>query len=286
MGDTEDMAPRWARPLMRTGYIGRGVVYVTIGWLTLQSSLGAPTDSATTSALVSLRDMPFGTVVLFGIAVAFFAYAAWEVMDAVFDLDRYGTDAKGIASRAVIAAMGFLYVALGVLTFFVATRRAGGDGESGVDVATAHALGLPFGRTLVIAGGAIVIAAGLYFLKHAWTEDYKDKVVRNTVTDMANPLMKFGVAAHGLIVLLIGAFFVGAAWTYDSSKAGGMQQAFDTIRSFTAGQALLMAVAVGFFGFALVCFVNAAYRLVPARVGPRDDRTVMTGETAAEAARG
>ena len=271
---------------MRIGYTGRGIVYVTIGWLTLLSSLGAPNDSATTSALVSLRDMPFGTVVLLAIAVAFLAYAAWEVMDAIFDLDRYGSTMKGIASRIVIAAMGLLYVALGVLTFFVATRRAGGDGESGVDAATAHALGLPFGRALVIAVGLVVLAAGFYFLKHAWTEDYKEKVVRNGITDTMNPLMKFGVAAHGVIVILIGAFFIAAAWAYDSSKAGGMQQAFDTIRSFTAGRALLMAVAVGFLGFALVCFVNAAYRLVPARVGPRDERTVLTGETATEAARG
>ena len=35
--------------------------------------------------------------------------------------------------------------------------------------------------------------------------------------------------------------------------------------------------------YALACFVNAAYRLVPARVGPDDDRTLLSGEKAGDA---
>lgn len=267
---------------MRLGYAGRGVVYAAVGALTIASAMRGGSGAGTQSAMASLREMPFGAVVMWGIALALFAYALWRLIDAALDLDGYGTDAHGIGARIAMAVVGLIHVGLGIAAAVVAAGGSGGDGESGVDAMTQSVLSLPFGRWIVGAAGIATLGAGLYFFKRAWSEDYREKLVANRVTEHMNPLMRFGVFAHGVVVALIGAFLIIAAWTFDASEAGGMGQAFDRIRGVTAGRFLLGAMGVGFVGFALVCFVNAAYRVVPARVRKDDDRTLLTGERAGD----
>lgn len=283
--DALPTAPRvWARPLMRIGYCGRGVVYAAVGGLTIASCLTVGSDdTATHSALVAMRDMPLGGVVLSVVGVAFLFFAAWSVANALFDLDEYGRDAKGLFSRLAIVVVGLLHAAFGVVAFLVAWGRTGGDGESGIDAATAMVMGWPLGRPLVALVGLVTIGSGLYFLKRAFHEDYREKIVSNPMTQRMNPLMRFGVVAHGVVIMMVGAFFVIAAWTFQPDRAGGMQQAFDMLRAAVAGRMLLGAVGVGFLGFALVCFVKSAYRVVPARVSQDDPRTLLSGERAGRA---
>lgn len=258
----------WAKLLMRAGYAGRGIVYLAVGALTLLSALGGGDGETTTSALVRVRDMPVGTLVIVAVAVALLCYALWRFANAAFDLDRYGTDAKGIVSRAAMVVVGIVHLGLASIALSVATGRTGGDGESGVDAMTQAVLSLPFGRWLVGAAGLCVIGAGLYFLREGWSEDYHEKLRGDAPTERLGPIMRFGLAAHGFVIAFVGAFLVLAAWHFDADRAGGMGQAFDAISNATAGRWLLSAVAIGFVGFAIVCFVQAIYRVIPTR--PRE----------------
>ena len=280
--DIETETRRWAKPLMRMGYAGRGVVYAAVGMLTMLSAWQGGSGEGTQSALASVRAMPFGPIVIYAIALALLAYAVWRIADAFLDFDKYGSDAHGIAARAAIGVVGLIHIGLAVAAFTVAAGRTGGDGESGVDAMTQSVLSLPFGRWLVGLAGIATVGAGLYFFKRAWSEDYRDKLVANRVTERLNPLMRFGVFAHGVVIALIGAFLIVAAWRFDASEAGGMAQAFDSIRDFTAGRLLLGATGLGFVGFALTCFVSAAYRIMPARVRKDDDRRLLSGRRAGE----
>lgn len=261
---SDDVAT-WARYLMKAGYVGRGIVYLAVGALTFLSALAGGAGEATTSALARVRDMPFGSVVIGLVAVALLAYALWRLANAAFDLDHYGTDAKGLVARAAMVGVAVIHLALAGVALSVALGAAGGDGESGVDAMTQTVLSLPFGRWLVGAGGLIVIGAGGYFLKQGWTEDYRDKLRPSAPEGWLGPLMRFGLIAHGLVIALIGVFLVLAAWHFDADRAGGMGQAFDAIRGATAGRWLLAGTAIGFVGFSVVCFVQAAYRVIPTR---------------------
>ena len=271
---------------MRVGYAGRGFVYGLVGVLGLLAVTRGGRAEGTQSALVELRDMPFGSLILIAIALGLLAYALWRFINAALDLDRYGTDAKGLFSRFCMVVVGIIHLALAFAAVSVAFRLTGGDGESGMDSLTRTVMDLPFGRYLVGAIGLATIGGGLFFMWRAWSRDYEKKVVRNPATERLDLLMAFGMFAHGVVVALIGFFFIIAAWTYDADEAGGMQQALDQIRNAPFGDWLIGAIAIGFIGFALACFMNAAYRIVPANVGRGDRREVLTGERVEEIVRG
>ena len=273
----------WVRVLMRLGYGGRGVVYALVGILGLIAVFRGGRAEGTQSALVELRDWPFGQVVLCALAVGLLAYAAWRFINAVFDLDRYGADAKGLFARFCMLVVGIIHIALAFAAVAIAFHLTGGDGESGMDATTRTVMSWPFGRLLVGAVGLATIGGGLFFVWRAWSRDYERKVVRNPATERLDWLMAFGMFAHGGVVALIGVFFVTAAWTFDANEAGGMQQALDRIRDWPFGDWLIAAIAIGFLGFALACFMNAAYRLVPINVNPDDEREVLAGEPAGKA---
>lgn len=276
-------APRWVRPVMRAGYAGRGVVYALVGVLTLFAAVGGGASEDTQSALTEVRDMPFGPWLIGLVALALLAYAAYRAVNGLLDLDRYGRDAKGLFARGAMLVVALVHVGIAATAAAIALRWTGGKGETGIDSATATVMAWPFGRWLVMGVGVAVVGTGLYYLHKGWSEDYRETIQETALTRALRPVLAFGMAAHGAVIALVGVFFLIAGWTVDASDAGGLGQAFDTIRGLTAGRVLMGAAAAGFIAFAVVCAVNAAYRVVPARVGRADRRRVLSGETAGEA---
>ena len=268
---------------MRVGYTGRGLVYALVGSLTAFSAWRGGSGETAKSALAALRELPLGALAVFVLGLALLTYAVWRLANAWFDLDRDGAEASGVAARLAKAGIGLVYGAVGGVALTVAFGATGGDGESGIDAMTAAVLSWPFGRWIVGLGGLATLGTGLLYFKRAWGEDYREKIVANALTERLRPLLRLGLVAHGVVVALMGAFLIAAAWTFDGARAGGLGQAFDAIRGVTAGRVMLFAVALGLVAFALVCFVNAAYRLVPARIDPDDDRRVLSGKRAGDA---
>ena len=251
----------WTIPFMRAGYAGRGLTYAAVAGLSLSSIWAGGQAEGTSSTLQQLQGSSWGIVVLCLIGLGLFAYCVWRLLSAGLDLEDYGTDGEGIVARIGMVVTGVVHAALGVLAFSIligSGSSGGGFGEM-----TQRVLNLPMGRFIVGAVAVATIGAGLYYLKKAIKEDYRDDLRANRFTVNWNWALKAGVAAQGVVVTLIGSFFLVAALSMDGSEAGGMEQAFSWLRSQPFGQAIVTAMCVGFLGFALFCFVNAAYRIVP-----------------------
>ena len=284
--DPAPVAPEWVRPVMRAGYVGRGVVYALVGVLTLFAAWeGGETEDAQ-SALTEVRDMPLGPWLIGLVALALLSYALYRAVNGWMDLDRYGSEAKGLFARGAMLVVAAVHVGLAGLAAAVALRLTGGKGETGINRATATIMDWPLGRWLVGGIGLAVVGAGLYYLWKGFSEDYREQIVETPLTRKLSPVLRFGLIAHGAVIALVGLFFLGAAWNYEPSQAGGLGQAFDAIRDWTAGRLVLALTAIGFVAFAVVCWVYAAHRIVPARVSRTDRRKTLAGETAAKVFRG
>jgi hypothetical protein len=75
--------------------------------------------------------------------------------------------------------------------------------------------------------------------------------------------VKYGLVAHGVVICIVGSFFIWAAWTADASRAGGLGDALNVVRTAIFGQVLLSAVALGLLAFSIYCFIEACFRVVP-----------------------
>jgi hypothetical protein len=261
--------PDWVDPLMRFGYAARGVVYVLVGALAFVAAVDGGSTPDSKTALGTLLQMPFGKVLLALIALGLAAYAVWCFVDAGFDLDNKGNDAKGWTARAARIISGAVHA---TFALSVGALARGSESASGGDDRTEHWSALlmqqPLGRWLVALTGAIAIAFGVQHFVKAFREKYKENIRYTQAAARLDPLLKLGLVAHGAVVVLVGLFFIWAAWTADPSRAGGLRDALLMVRKADASQALFALVGLGLVGFAAYCFVEAVFRIVPRCVPP------------------
>jgi hypothetical protein len=255
----------WTAPVLRAVYPGRGLVYLAVAGFSLWAIWQGGSADGTESALAKLENSAWGKVVLVGIALGLAAYAAWRVIDAWFDLERHGTEAKGLVARAGMVVTGLIHLALGVAAVSALLGGGGGGGgESSLASAASTVMGWPGGRWLVGLAGLLTLGAAAYYGQKAWKASYRSNLYGNEPTRRFNTLLRIGVAAQAVILGIVGGFLVIAALRHNPNEAGGMGEVFDWLAAQPFGNVLVVALCLGLLAFAFFLFVNAAYRIIPA----------------------
>ena len=279
----------WSVPVMRAGFAGRGLVYLAVASISLYAIWQGGRAQGTSSVLKHLEDSVIGDIVLALIALGMLAFAVWCAVEAYYDLDDRGSDAKGSAARigmifSGVVALGIAAAALFLLLADIgvsggtagaggaglsAAEIAGGSGAGGsnIDRAVATVMGWPAGRWIVGLVGLAIVASGIFQFVIAWKETYRRYLAANRFTRRWDWALKAGVMARGVIIGAVGVLFVLAAWRADPYEAGGVDKAFAWLARQPYGWLVVAAICVGLLGYALFCFVNAAYRFVPKVVG-------------------
>ncbi|MGR3486134.1 MAG: DUF1206 domain-containing protein [Paracoccaceae bacterium] len=264
----------WAVPVMRAGYAGRALTYLAVAGLSLWALAQGGQAQGTSSIFEDLRGSWWGVVVLSLIAAGLIAYAVWRLVDAIWDLEDYGSDGEGALARAGMIATGAIHAALGVLAISLLSGDSGGaggeDGGGGTSIAslTATVMGWPGGRWIVGIGAIATIGAGLYYLRKGWRSDYTEHLAANPVTRRLNDLLRAGVIAQGMVLGIVSGLFLKAAIRANPDQAGGLGGAFDWLTAQPFGRLLVGALCAGLLLFALFCAVNARYRIVTKAADP------------------
>jgi Domain of Unknown Function (DUF1206) len=87
--------------LARVGFLVKGVLYMVIGALALQVAAKAGGRvTGTRGALTTVLVQPFGRTLLLVAAIGLLGYAAWRILQGLFDPDRHGHDWRGLTIRA------------------------------------------------------------------------------------------------------------------------------------------------------------------------------------------
>ncbi len=261
----------WAIPIMRAGYAGRGLVYLIVASVSLWSIWQGGQAQGTQSAMSSL-DGVWGTIVVGFVAAGMFAYAIWRVVDCIWDLEAYGTTAKGLIARGGMLVTGAAHAGIGVLAITAIGLQSSGSGSDKTTLLS-KIMQMPGGVWLVAIAGALTFAAGVYYLYKAVAQTYREHMQANHFTLNWNWALRAGVAAQGVIICIIGGLIVFTAATTDPSQAGGIGTVFDWLQEQPYGKFLVVALCIGLLGFSLFCFVNAAYRIVP-KAADGDTRSV------------
>lgn len=266
MTNTENLrevAP-WVERLARLGYAAKALLYGTIGVLAAKAALGARgkvTD--TRGALRTVGGQEFGTVFLVLIAIGFFGYALWRLVEAVLDPERRGTDFKALATRAGFAIRGLLHGAFGVTALRMSFGRQGGGGNQAQHWA-ARSLELPGGALLVGVAGLAIAGYGIYQLYRAWTAKLGTQLrlgqAQAGVRQWIVGVSRFGIAARGLVFCLIGWFLAQSGLRHDPGEAAGLRESLRTVAEM--GRWPFVAVAIGLAAYGVYELVNARYRTI------------------------
>ena len=262
---TEQVSRPWLERLYRAGFAAKGILYLIIGILAVQVARGRESEPTTSSgALRAIAERPLGSFLLASVTLGLFGYALWRGIQAIFDLDGKGTDAKGLGKRATYLISGALYAGLTYSAIRILTATERTDGSQMEESLTARVLGQPFGRWLMALVSLGVIGAGLYQLYQAYSAKFREKLrigeMRDTEETWAMRMGRFGLAARGIVFGIAGTFLLQAVLRFDPERAAGIDEALMALTQQPFGPALLGVVALGLTAY-------GAYMLILVRFG-------------------
>lgn len=259
----------------RLGYAARGLVYLGLGTVVLLAALDlTPRAKGAKGMLSAWADWPMGWALIGAIGVGLAGFAAWRILQAVFDADRHGRTPKAWAVRIGQAFSALVYGGL-ALSAFELLDELEDVGEVDEERSAHHAartvLDLPYGDALLIAAGLAVLAFAVGNVVQGLMQDFSkrldcdDKTCRRVV-----PLAKAGYGARGLASLPLGVFLVMAGLQARAGEAHSWGGALQAIERQPFGSWALCLVAAGLIAFGLFGLVEARYRRIrpPPEVTP------------------
>ncbi len=248
--------------LARAGLAARGVLYILIGVIAVQIAFGSSSQKAESTGAVRLvAKTPFGSVLLWLLAIGFAGLTLWRLSEAIWGAP--GPDGHKPAKRLAAAARAVLYgfVTFGILKYALGLGAPSSSNTQSQDL-TAKALQLPGGQVLVGIAGIAIVAVGLYIAYEAW----KKKFLRQLRMASASPatrktvqrLGQAGGIARGTVFATAGIFLVVAAVDANPGQAKGIDSALRSLAHTPLGPWLLVLVALGLvtFGVFSLCMAR------------------------------
>ncbi len=200
------------------------------------------------------------------VAIGLVAFALWSLIQAIYDTEGKGSQAKGIIARIGYAAVGMTYAALALGAYQIATSTGSGGKSSSTSTqdATATLLQLPFGVPLVVIVGLVVLGVALYLFAKAYTKKFQNTLNLATLKAQVQRVVIFlgrlGYGALGVVFTIIGFFLIVAAVQFNPHQAKGLDTALSELLHLPFGPVLLGMVALGLIAYGVYSFVEARYR--------------------------
>jgi hypothetical protein len=237
--------------LTRIGFATRGILYVVIASLVLRSGRAEDTSGA-----LQYVGNGAGRLLLGIMAVGLLAYGIWRLADAAFDIERHGSDRKGLVARVGAGVSGVVHLFL----TWQAVRLIQGIGSTGggAEAGTQAALALPGGSVLVMFGATILFGVGIIQLVKA----FRGGFLRYLEPQIASQAWarwsgRAGYAARGVVFLISSYFLLKAGIQEQASQAGGMAEAISWLTSPWD-----IIIALGLLGFGLFSLIEARFRVL------------------------
>jgi hypothetical protein len=261
---TATVVAPWIIWLARLGFIAKGIVYLMLGLLTVQVTLGLEgkaTDQI--GVLKEIGQQPLGRFLLGMMTVGFTGYALWQGIKVWFDPAFGRIDLRGLLLRSGALFSGLIYGGLAVTTARLMYGLGSMGGDQRAEHWTARLLFQPYGPWLVGLAGVIVIAIGLYqFYKvrqATFLNELRLEAMSKPTKRWATGSGRLGHAALGVVTLICGGFLIQAAVNFDPQAAGGVQEALQALARPAARTWLLGAIAAGLIAYSCFAFLLARY---------------------------
>lgn len=250
--------------LARTGFLVKGALYITVGWLALQLVIGmGGRITGSEGALITILRQPFGRTLLLIAVTGLFGYAVWCVLQGVLDPAREGSGLKGLTLRSSFVFRGVAHGFLG----WQALRLYRGLSVSRRDETALlrELFAWPLGEWVLLLIGVGVVAFALYELYSAVTErlpkDLDVSGLRREAGRWVITVSRFGIAARAIVLSMLGWLLIRSGVTQDASQVAGTTKSVRTLAAQPEpfGTWLLMLVAGGFVAYGLYQLVHARY---------------------------
>ncbi len=248
---------------VRFGLVAYGLVHLVIAWLALGLALGDRQDRLDRRGAVhELAEHTFGSVAVALVAAGMAVLVVWRVLELVVEHGDEDTWDRW-RHRAVAAAKGVAYGAIGVSAFSVLLGHGSGRSGEKEEGWTARLMGWPAGPWIVAAIGIGLLGYTAGMCWRGLTGRHRRHLDAEGRSGESGRLYLLvgtvGYVAKGLAFGVVGGLFLWAAFTHDPEKSGGLDQALGRLLHEPAGPWLVGAIAVGLGCYGLFQLVRARH---------------------------
>jgi hypothetical protein len=243
--------------LARLGYAARGLTYILLGYLALGTRIKP--GEGNSAALEMLREVPFGTLVLYLMTLGLVGYVLFKLGSALGDIQNRGTDARGVARRIGdgASAVGYSVLAYAALQLALGARQGAENGQT--QEAARTVLDWSFGEVVIGLVGVGFIAGAFMQAKEAVTGKFMQGVTQEAPRAI-EAIGRAGHAARAVVFGLIGWSLIQAAWFASGSRAMGLG---DALLSLRENGELYTLVSIGLILFGAFSMVVSRYQIIP-----------------------
>lgn len=244
--------------LVRLGYAARGLTYILLGVLALETSGKAMEGAA--GVFDYLRDIPLGTPLLWLVAIGLLAYALFKLLASMANLENHDSNAMGMAKRVGELASGVIHLFLSYAAYKFATgAKTSAEGGGGEQAMAQPVMDLEVGAVLIGLAGLGMLAAAVMNAKHAATGDFM-KCLAGHAPRTVEAVGRAGHAARAVVFAIIGWSLVRAAWLNSEAAVTGLGEALLGLRD---NGVVFTLVAIGLMLFGAFSLITARYRVIP-----------------------
>ncbi|MGE2835697.1 DUF1206 domain-containing protein [Mycobacterium sp. SMC-4] len=244
----------------RAGFAASGVLHLLVGYIIGRLAfVGGGGNADQSGALATLGSQTGGAIMLWVVAIGLAALGLWRLAEAVIGSkpSEAGRDDNPAWKRGKSVALAVVNFAIA----FSAARFAMGSGQSSTQQNTgmsAQLMQSGWGKALLLAVGAGVLAVGAYHVYKGVSEKFLDElqVSRSTAITVAGVV---GYVAKGVVLGGAGVLVVVATLQADPTKASGLDAAVKTLGEAPFGKFLLIAAALGIAAFGVFNFIRSRY---------------------------
>ncbi len=249
----------WVERLGSMGFFAKGVLYLVVAAIAGSVGFLGGGEASQTGAISQLAQQSYGTVLLIVLAVGLASYALLRALHVVINpSDEDGL--KGIGMRLSYGVRSLIYGGLTAYTIRALAGSSGGGGGSESRL-TRQLLDLPGGQLIVGVIALVMLGVGAYQLYSAASHSFMGHL-EGASADQRRTARRLGTVGHagrGVVFGTVGFLFAKAALQSDSSEAGGVDKALQTIASSPAGTVALVVVALSLAAYGLYCCAVGAW---------------------------
>jgi hypothetical protein len=239
-------------------------MYILIGIIAVQIAFGSAHQKAESTGAVRLAaSTPFGSVLLWLLAVGLAGLTLWRLSEAIWGSSEPGGHKPGKRLGAAARAVIYGFLTFGVLKYALGLGAPSSSDTQSRDL-TARAMQLPGGRVLVAIAGLAIMTAGLYIAYQAWKKKFLRQLrmgsapaaTRKTVERLGQA----GGMARGAVFATAGIFLIVAAVDASPGQAKGVDSALRALAGTPLGPWLLVLVALGLVTFGVFSLCQARWQ--------------------------
>jgi hypothetical protein len=241
-------------------------MYVLIGIIAVQIAVGSSRQQADRTGAVRLvAATPFGSVLLWLLAIGFVGLALWQLSWAAWGSPEAGGHKTRTRLTALLKAVVYGVIAFSVLKYAVGLGAPASSDQQSRDL-TAKAMQAPGGQAIVAIAGIVVAVVGLYLAYQAWQKQFaKNLRMRSASPRTRKVVLRLGQAggmARGIVAVTAGVFLIVAAADANPGQAKGVDSALRALAHTPLGPVVLILVALGLVTFGVYSWCEARWRNV------------------------